>query len=401
MSTTVMADISRATDDQKMALQSFNEWRTSGRPVWRLNGYAGTGKTTLARWILDILGAEAHLIAPTGKAARVLTVKTGRPATTIHKLIYVPVGEERDRVMDELSDLLDKGTPESDPEVKRLRADLDYLKEAEGDLKFVKRDLSPPPKFLVVDESSMVSEKIAEDIRSLNTRVILIGDSFQLPPVKAAPGWEEHEPDATLEQVVRTTQEGQPITDAANAIRRGERPVSNGNFYIAGRGELDWDDFIKADIVLCGTNKRRRQLNNGIRSRLGFMGDVKEGERVICLSNNDTFDITNGETFKVAKVGDRLRQPGSCRLVLERDNGDMIGVPVWLPLFQDDSQIHQCPRNLIPLTFGYAITVHKSQGSEWNNVVLCDDWERGERDRWLYTGITRAKERCTLISDLL
>lgn len=361
-----------------------------------LQGYAGVGKTTILKHVLAMLDASRPaLIAPTNKAARVLSVKTGVETSTVHKLLYRPVDDERNEIRKRLAELLE--TPD-DPEVEILENRLKEL--AASEVKFSRKDDIDLPGVILGDEWSMVSMPIGSDVENLMVPLICSGDPFQLQPVRAKAWWEGRRPDVVLTEIVRQTGDGAGIAIAANRIREGMRPTPGMGFEMAPRGSLGWNEYLDYDIILCGTNNLRRTMNHGIRRKKGYGSAIPEvGEKLISLSNSEIFGLTNGETYTVASIFDQRGRVLTLDLVddfgIERQH-----VHCWVPLFEDDSQTNMVPHGLAQLTYAYAITVHKSQGSEWKRVCVLDDWRGSDKDRWLYTGITRAADFCTYVGDM-
>src|ERR687894_2958789 len=174
---------------QDSALKAVAEWLRRGEPqVFRLFGYAGTGKTTLARHIAEGVEGEVAFGAYTGKAALVLRSKGCSEASTIHSMIY------RSRESDE------------------------------GGPQFVLNRQSAAAKadLIIIDECSMVDEELGRDLLSFRRPVLVLGDPAQLPPVKGGGFFTEREPDAMLTEVHRQAQDS-PIIRLSMAVRAGER----------------------------------------------------------------------------------------------------------------------------------------------------------------------------------
>jgi exodeoxyribonuclease-5 len=333
-------------------------------------------------------------MAPTGKAARVLSAKTGMNATTIHRAMYTPLDDEIKHLRDVLTALhaLEEQTDEVAEEIDRIETRVRDLSR-ENKVSFVlKSGLQEVYDLLIVDEASMVGRKIYNDIRSLGIPTVFIGDPFQLPPVKDVAGWEELSPDAVLTQIMRTTGEGAGINLAAEAVRLDKLLREGPGFFLHPKKTLEWEEYAAADIVLCGTHVVRNHMNRGIRKFLQYPDeDVVEGEKLICLTNSPAWDVTNGELFTVIKVVRRDKRT----ITIEADNdlGERKRLVLWRDLLRDDSNTQVVPHTAVPMTYAYAITVHKSQGSEWDRVYVLDSWRGPAFDSWLYTGITRgAKE---------
>ncbi|MEO2040180.1 MAG: ATP-dependent RecD-like DNA helicase, partial [Martelella sp.] len=165
---------------QDEALQAVARWLKEGRaPVFRLFGFAGTGKTTLARYFAEHVDGEVLFAAFTGKAAQVLRSRGATNARTIHSLIYRPKGEEM--IEDE-----ETGKTSVSP-------------------MFTLNRQSPLAKaaLIIIDECSMVDEKLGQDLVSFGTPVLVLGDPGQLPPVSGGGYFTNHEPDYLLTEIHR------------------------------------------------------------------------------------------------------------------------------------------------------------------------------------------------------
>jgi exodeoxyribonuclease V len=169
-----------------------------------------------------------------------------------------------------------------------------------------------------------------------------------------------------------------------------------------GDSEVIWaahfnGDPTEFDIVICGRNSTRRHLNHQIRQRLGFTGPLPSiGEKLLVLRNRHRAGLMNGELVTV--TGARAEKGGFLPLTVATEDSRLVQInaPIDL-LLTDDSNGAGAQGD--PVTWGYAITGHKSQGSQWDNVLLFDESNcfRENRWRWLYTAITRAVERITVV----
>src|SRR5215470_3922983 len=231
------------TPHQNEALKSVAGWLKSGPgtdsapQVFRLFGYAGTGKTTLSRHIADEADGEVKFAAFTGKAASVMRGKGCRGASTIHSLIY--------------------RTRESGEEVPS----------------FDLWDDAPASKaaLIVIDECSMVDAELGRDLLSFGVPLLVLGDPAQLPPISGGGFFTEAEPDAMLTEVHRQAQDD-PIVRISMDIRAGRRlmPGVFGETSIVTRATLDPQRVLSAHQVLVGRNATRRAYNERLRERRGF-----------------------------------------------------------------------------------------------------------------------------------
>ena len=356
---------------QDRALEQVARWLADpGQPqVFRLFGYAGTGKTTLARHLAEHVEGEVAFGAYTGKAALVMRSKGCRDARTIHSMIYRP-------------------------------------KDTQGDAPtFVLNEDSPAAKasLIVIDECSMVDEEMGRDLLSFGKKTLVLGDPAQLPPIQGGGFFTEAEPDAMLTEVHRQAADD-PIVRLSMEVREGRR-LSRGAYgrsRIIAKGEIDAAAVTASDQILVGLNRTRRGYNRRMRELLGFSGDAPNaGEKLVCLRNNRAKGLLNGGLFRVEKANGMRRGKISLSVKPE-DLGSAkpMRVRVLPAFFAGEEDIpYALRRESDEFDYGYALTVHKAQGSQWNDVVLFDESFafREHRARWLYTGITRAAERLTIV----
>lgn len=418
------------TPDQQRAKDAIIEWYLHlNTSSFVLTGYAGTGKTSLLQHVvceaLNLTpGKKAAFVAPTGKAASIL-IRSGTPASTIHSLIY-KMEDEEDFSEEELS--------EESSRVKIPRRER---------LKFVKRkSLDEDYSLIVVDESSMVSEEVIQDLLSFGVKCLFCGDSAQLPPVNGATTLLSS-PDSALQEITRVEKEN-PIVALSNAARKGEYlPFGNyGSAAIVTKSEFVGERrkkiLMQADQVICGKNSTRKALNEEIRSYLGF--DTAnplptEGEKLICTLNNwektideeGNFHLVNGIIGYCSEVEEKSDYLGTLSFRAEFLEHTVKGIPFDEGIFLDGEYAHRYGEYAVKtesglvvsetnfaaihnnklsgmelisrFEFAYAITCHKAQGSEFDFVVVFDESRAFGEDRakWLYTAITRAKKRLLIV----
>src|SRR5215471_12891770 len=361
------------TPHQDAALTAASNWlkATRGRAsIFRLFGYAGTGKTTLAKHLAEGVDGKVLFAAFTGKAACVMRSKGCQGAATIHSLIY------------------------------RAR------ESGEETPSFELWDEAPASKarLIVIDECSMVDAELARDLMSFGVPLLVLGDPAQLPPIQGGGFFTGAAPDAMLTEVHRQAQDD-PIVRLSMEIRAGRSllPGRYGDTEVVERGRLDPERVLKADQVLVGRNVTRRAYNARLRTRRGFSDALPvAGDKLVCLRNNRRKGLFNGGLWVVSESPKRRRQILRMRLRPDEEvGGRMTRVSVRPECFtgaieQLDWPARKCYDEF---DFGYVLTVHKAQGSQWNDVVLFDESVAfpENRDRWLYTGVTRAAKRLTLV----
>ena len=400
--------------EQQEAKDRFQDWfddRTSTNPIFRIFGYAGTGKTTTIRSIVSDIEGNVLYGAYTGKASLVMQHQ-GLPARTIHSLRYNPIFPDQDvdkRLRGEL-------------EAARKQDDHEEAKELEDKIKYnnsIRFELNDESELfqadlLVLDEVSMVNQEMLDDLLSFEKPLLVLGDPGQLPPIKGTGALTQAKPDILLEKIHRQAMDN-PIISLSFSARTG-KAIPREEFRSDGHPTsvhksmtgLTKEDALGADQILCGKNKTRRTLNQRYRKIAGFEGATPmPGEKLICLKNNAGAGIFNGMMCTVVRVVEEYETWMQIELKTELDK--TIRCPVLRAHFDEYEQpglvesLHWWDKqDREEFDFGYAITVHKAQGSQWDHVIFWDDrflvWDKPERRKWLYTGITRAVEQLTLLS---
>lgn len=360
--------------DQAAAVDRIMSWL--GGPEQRLTfgGYAGTGKTTVISYLLSHLRMQIAVCAFTGKAAAVLRSK-GVPASTMHRLIYQPQARcEVHHVFADENNVCPVCDSADNVQVQFFR-----VPEIAANL-------------VIVDEASMLNERLVRDLESFGTQVLYVGDHGQLEPIGDDPGL-MHDPQIRLEQIHRQA-EGSAIIRFAHAVRRGHEPApgifAEADGVVVRRG-LRNIELAEYDAVLCGYNKTRVAVNMRIRERRGFSGDPCVGERLICLQNDSDLGVFNGLLVTVLSV----RKPRTNLVMdLEDDFGQTyLNIKVSPDQFNQEKRPDRYPRGIGCFDFGYALTTHKAQGSEWKRVAVLEQIARSwTPSRWRYTAATRASE---------
>ncbi len=384
--------------DQAEALKQIGAWyRSKPTPYLTLGGYAGTGKTTLIAYLRQALRqhdpeARVAFCAYTGKATRVLQERLREQkvprrkdsVSTIHSLIYTTE---------------DTGG---------------------GSPKWVRKE-SLERDFIIVDEASMVDETIWRDLLSFSLPVLAVGDHGQLPPVGSAFNLMK-DPQIKLERIFRQAEDSPVIEVATLARTTGVLPVRE---YGAGVRKLDraqpetglivqelLESWRSDLLVLCGYNQTRIKLNQAIRSFRDLLSpEPQSGDQVACLRNNRPRKIYNGMIGRIVRCvpasvdQDPDRRWYEAEIELDGEDYNYSGY-----ILREQFGALEAAKD-VPLSpdgergdlwdFGYALTVHKAQGSQARAVLLFEERfaRSSEEDwrRWLYTAVTRAQEGLTVI----
>ncbi len=413
----------RLTDDQLRAKNLIVEWFVNtDDQLFVLSGYAGTGKTFLIDHIVKQelkleVGKAAVFVSPTGKAAANL-VKGGTLAGTVHGLIYIRDTDDFD--VDENGEIVEK----------------------EG-LSFIKREsIDKNIKLIIIDEASMINETVLYDLLSYGVKCLFCGDSAQLPPVEGTCPLMEH-PHFTMTEIVRQAADN-PIIQVATMARQGER-IPYGKYgkevCVIRKDFLSPTErkrlFLKADQIICGRNATRNAINAEVREYKGISQEAllpTEGEKVICTLNDWEKPLDKGERFHLVNgiIGTaRDVQKSVDHLATMEFQADFLDYGVKVPfdtgIFTEGRYRHAYGKRAVTLAngkvvdeyndkqlrkhkavadepicrfeFAYAVTCHKAQGSEFNFVIVFDESRifGEEQGRWLYTAITRAKEKLLII----
>jgi len=424
--------------------------------LFLLKGYAGTGKTTIISTLVNNLwhsGLKAVLLAPTGRAAKVIGIYSNRPAFTIHKKIYHP------------------------------------KKNKSGGLSFVLQKNKHTNTIFIVDEASMIPDRSVDaklfENRSLlddllfyiysgkNCRLILIGDTAQLPPVKLelSPALNTHAltynydkevEEIELNEVMRQHEESGILFNATQL-----RVILNDDYLSDFTFNIGYPDMIRLtdgyeiqDAIhdaygndgvedtafIVRSNKRANQYNQQIRnSILGHENEITTGDYVMVVKNNyfwlkDSTEvgfIANGDIceileifnfkslydFNFAEVKLRMidypkQAPFETVLLLDtlQSESPSLTYEESNRLYQEIAKDYADENskykvmlsiknniffNALQVKFSYAMTCHKSQGGQWDNVFIEQPYLPNGQDisylRWLYTAVTRAQKKLYLI----
>lgn len=350
----------KLSPQQDIAAAKISEWLKTDQKRFVLAGYAGTGKSTLAKLLSE--DHNTHFCAYTGKAANVLREK-GNDASTIHGALYKLISDD----------------DEAEP---RYALDDDSF--------IIGKDL------VIVDEYSMLPEEIISDIESLAKKVLYLGDPFQLPPVQ---GECNLKPDYFLEEIHRQALESNIIKYATD-VREGKALdfCKHDDFVHQSKKFFTSEDYEAAEQIIVGLNKTRIAWNDRFREKLGFSGMAlpQRGDKLICTKNNHVRGLFNG---MIGEAASDARQVSfqEIRLDFEAHRN----LKVWDGAFKKREGLPVgYEKSLDRFDYAYAITCHKSQGSEFDNVLIFNQpigKDNIDRRRWLYTALTRGKEKVSLV----
>lgn len=365
-----------------------------------ISGYAGTGKSTLVRFIIEALDVDEDKVAYcsyTGKAAEVLRKKGNKNAMTLHRLLY------------------------------------DSIPKPGGGF-FRKPKMFLEYTIVVVDEVSMVPKSMIDILLKHKAFILFLGDPGQLPQIDKD---ETHDildhPDVFLDQIMRQAAESE-IIQLTMKIRNGEKIeyTSGEEVMIIPKKELVTGHLLWADTILTATNITRHNINNQMRQLLGFEGVLQPGEKIIFKRNywedlNDEGDaIVNGIIGTVNNIYDSyIRIPYYIKNdryqipTIMCDFTPEVGSMYPAVNLDKDFLLNETPcvdwrisyrlgklRNKIgdilprQATYGYAVTCHAAQGSEWDKVLVIEEdfpFSKEEHARWLYTAATRASSKLVLM----
>lgn len=384
----------KLSPDQKKVLEALMAWNVDSQkaPYITVGGYAGTGKTTvIAEFRKELTklsdNTKVSFCSYTGKAARVLQNRLKKhdalriidTVGTIHSLMYSPIENDKEEI-----------------------TGWEKRKEIKTDL-------------IVVDEASMVDEFIWNDLQSYGIPIVAVGDHGQLPPVRGSFNLMQ-EPHIKLEKIHRQS-EGNPIimvslmarTDGIIPMGKfGDKVRKVNRFDPESREQIGTllESYNTETMFLCGYNKTRVDLNKYIRKMRGFESELpKVRDRVICLRNNHTAQIFNGMLGTIDTI--EMRGDGNyfAEITLDGEDypfrGDILAEQFNAAAGLNFTSNRAITRQFDLFDFGYALTVHKAQGSQARKVVLFEErfakMTDDEWRRWLYTGVTRAEEELVIV----
>ena len=368
-----------------------------------ISGYAGTGKSTLVKFIVAALpninpDEDVIYTSFTGKATQVLQKKGNKNVSTLHKLLFESIPK---------------------PDGTFFRKPVEFI----------------PYKIVIVDECSMVPKELLQRLIKYNVHIICLGDPGQLPPINK--NEDNHlldHPHVFLDEIMRQEAESE-IINLTMDIRAG-KPLTRyqgKEVQVLNKDELTTGMLLWADQIICAKNETRIALNNQMRDLLGRSGGPQDGDKVICLKNNWDIYSVNDNPLVNGTIG-YLKDSFSTYINLPKQitsDGQPKKLDILTANFVSDTEedygILNMDKQLITtgvpgldwktsykmgrnwrfqdkipdqFTYGYAITCHKSQGSEWDNVLVIEEgfpFEKEEHKQWLYTAATRAAKKLVII----
>lgn len=377
------------TLEQQSAITVLLKWfqDPKKKPSVTLGGFAGTGKTTLiAQFKTELLKQNKKLklafCSYTGRAAQNLknrlkeqhALSSADTISTIHGLIYTPIETDQGVIVG-----------------------WSRKEELEKDL-------------IIVDEASMIDAPIWRDLLSYEIPILAVGDHGQLPPIQGEFNLMT-QPDLVLHQIHRQAQDNPIIAVSALARESGSIPIKSFGEQVVKHARNDSEaqtlsgellaQYSPTTLVLCGFNATRTKLNTYIRSELGFeRKEPSVRDRVICLRNNQQKGVYNGMLGTILSI--EKDEPDWLYATIAMDDVEEAyeGL-LYAPQFGAQSAINFTKNRLLAskgdlFDFGYALTVHKAQGSQAKRVILFEERSQHMTDdmwkKWLYTAVTRAEE---------
>lgn len=383
--------------EQQNAADRIIEWLKTPEQCLVIGGYAGTGKTTVARWLQEQLGTITFACF-TGKGAYVLRNKGCKSVGTIHSLIYRPIRPAQQPLLD-LRAEMDKAAAEGNKLLLgKLVKDVEVLEEKLAMPAFEINE-EAGGGLIIVDEYSMLNTEIVNDLKRTYKKILFMGDPFQLPPVS---GECPLKPALVLEEIHRQAGDS-AIIEYATKVRNMEHFSFGdwGDFNYIPECELTGEMANSYEQIICGKNATRNAINNWRRGYLGIKSRLPiAGETMMCLRNNKELGVFNGMELTVEEGAHKMSDNANRFLIKFKELKEEIMVWEGDILGQKFQWRDKSLRGLQRFDFCHAITAHKSQGSEFDSCLVMKE-PIGEdatmRARWLYTALTRGKNKVTLV----
>lgn len=376
--------------DQKTAADKIIKWfYYEAKPQYiTLGGYAGTGKTTLIAFIksqIDEISKDKLKVAfcsYTGRAAQNLknkleeakSIKSKDSISTIHGLIYTPMEDDAGVITG-------------------------WLKKTDLEMDLI-----------IVDEASMIDEYIWNDLKSYGVPILAVGDHGQLPPIKGSFNLMQN-PHLKLEQIHRQELDNPIIKVSIYARTHGMIPAKKYDKRVIKYSKEDFsfneisqellENYNRDTLILCGYNATRNKINQFVRNSLGYeLAEPQTGDRVICLRNNHQKGVYNGMLGTIKEISKKNSDWYKAEILMD-DSKSLYKGKIYAPQFGSTTPINFTTDRIKAkdgdlFDFGYALTVHKAQGSQAKRVVLFEErfskMDDDQWKRWLYTGVTRAEQ---------
>lgn len=403
---------------QEKALKAIAAWLAdpNAKQTFYLAGAAGSGKSTITKHAVGDVRGRVVFCAPTGKSALVMRRKGCNGARTIHQCIYRPAGDPPSpeviaKLREEIKRLYVVNEPGARATADKL---VEQLKRSEEDSKRkgprfslnLESDLKTAAVG-VVDECSMVDRFVGQDLESYGTKLLVIGDPNQLPPVYGTGYFTSREPDAYLDEIHRQALDS-PILRLADLARHG-KPLPLGStgdgVDVRRYGDPSLESrAMEAEMIIVGRNRTRHAANAKIRRLLGRGGEPApvSGDRVLCRRNNHELGLLNGSSWTVDRcVPDLEKMTAKIEVRSTEDDRDRVECSTWLHHFmarEEELQGHS-RRDNDEFSYGWAITAHSAQGSQYDDVLVFDESKQFGKDapKHLYTAITRAAKTLTVV----
>lgn len=384
-----MAEVSfdQLSPDQVHAVSSAQAWYHSrdARPYY-VSGPAGSGKTTVARHILNALGTTTQALAPTNRAAKILRWRGVHGAKTIHRVLFQPLNW--------------CWTENHQVDAKCIK---DEAKHNHGPRFFKRMDPPEGVQCFTIDEASMVGRRIGDDIALFRIKTIVIGDPYQLPPVGDDPAYTVGELPGVALDVSHRFDNLSDIGQLANTIRTSSG-LNDWKKLIPYVGFGDVDDF---NLLLAWRNETRWQIITTLRQIRGKSLDMPQiGDRLISVANTYEVGVLNADELTVNGEITQATNMGAVNVpTLEKGV-----VQAWKAGFRDfegekwaAAQSRRKGSDICALTWSECMTVHKAQGGEWENVLIVDDLDMMDKmipedlNTWAYTAVTRASKKISFV----
>ena len=385
---------------QKVLAAAVNWYRNSSKQIFEFDGEAGTGKSVTLHAILDALGlhpSEYMPMAYTGAASVVMRLRGFPTARSIHSSLYK---------------VIEVANNENDPFLS-MNTSLDTKKRHKEFVPKDKSDIDPRVKLFVIDEGYMVPNSMKREIEKYGIKMLVTGDSGQLPPIGGDPAFLSGCDVMHLTELMRQSYNN-PIVYLAHRARRG-LPIDCGLYgnraLVIEESELTNEMVLGVGNIVCGTNNTREAFNRRIRELLGM--DMYSlpmfGERVICRNNNwsveeDGIALCNGLSGYV------VSQYEPSRFIHDKYTMDFLpdllnhpfrNLEMSYKYFVSDTVTRKQMKQLNTkrysigelFEFAYAITTHLAQGQEFPSGIVYEEYLRADvQAQLLYTAITRMKE---------